>query len=154
MQLAMRASPVLKALGEHTFLSGMASEHLEKLAEFTKERLVLPGQLLAVEGDFASSFFLIESGRVAIEIHNSDLGRLRLQLLGRGGIVGWSWLTPPYRWQFDARVIDRAQVLAIDAKCLRLECERDHDLGYELLKRIVAVISSRLAATRREVSDC
>ncbi len=151
MAAILSASSVLSALSQHTFLSGMEIRHLEKLAPFTKQRTMIPGQLLAVEREPAGSFFLIESGRVAVEINSEYRGRLQLQRASRGEIIGWSWLTPPYRWQFNARCIEKGQVLAIDAKCLRLECERDHDLGYELLKRLVAVISSRLNATRREV---
>jgi CRP/FNR family cyclic AMP-dependent transcriptional regulator len=152
MTAVLSPSSVLNALSHHTFLSGMGIDHLEKLAPFTKERTMIPGQLLAVEGELAGSFFLIESGRIAVEINSQYLGRMQLQKVGRGEIVGWSWLTPPYRWQFNARVMEKGQVLAVDAKCLRLECERDHDLGYELLKRLVSVISTRLNATRREVS--
>jgi CRP-like cAMP-binding protein len=153
MTAILSPTSVLNALGQHTFLSGMSIRHLEKLAPFTKERTMIPGQLLAVEGEPAANFFLIESGRISVEINSQHRGRMQLQRAGRGEIVGWSWLTPPYRWQFDARIIEKGQVLAIDAKCLRLECERDHDLGYELLKRLAAVISSRLHATRREVPE-
>ena len=30
--------------------------------------------------------------------------------------VGWSWLVPPNRWQFDARVIETTQALALNSQ--------------------------------------
>jgi hypothetical protein len=35
----------------------------------------------------------------------------------------------------------------MDGKCLREKAERDHDLGYEILKRFVQVIEERVRAT-------
>jgi hypothetical protein len=50
--------------------------------------------------------------------------------------------------RFDARSLERTRALGLDATCLRIKCEEDHDLGYELLKRFVLVVEQRLQATR------
>jgi hypothetical protein len=39
-------------------------------------------------------------------------------------------------------------VIALDGEALRKLCEKDHDLGYEVMKRFALVIVQRLAATR------
>jgi hypothetical protein len=36
---------------------------------------------------------------------------------------------------------------------LREQCEDDHDLGYELMKRMASVIIHRLQATRRHLLE-
>jgi hypothetical protein len=71
--------------------------------------------------------------------------------VGPGEVVGWSWLVPPYRWQFDCRALERTQGLALDGEWLRERCELDHEFGYHLLKHLVVVIGNRLAARRQGV---
>jgi CRP/FNR family cyclic AMP-dependent transcriptional regulator len=41
----------------------------------------------------------------------------------------------------------------LDAKCLRAKCETDHELGYELLNRVLHVVEQRLQATRMQLLD-
>ena len=73
--------------------------------------------------------------------------------LWRGEIAGVSWLVAPYRWAFDGRALERVHALGIDARCLRAKCEADHDLGYELLKRFLALSIRRLHDTRLQHLD-
>ena len=40
-----------------------------------------------------------------------------------------------------------------DGKCLREKCEKNSDLGYELLKRLISVFTQRLEATRLQLLD-
>ena len=68
-------------------------------------------------------------------------------------VLGWSWLIPPYRWRFDARAIDLTRAIALDGKCLRGKCDQDPRLGYELLKRVAAIMAERLHATRLQMLD-
>lgn len=57
----------------------------------------------------------------------------------------------PYRWKFDAYALELARAIALDGRCLREKAETDHDLGYELLKRIAQVMEERLHATRLQL---
>ena len=71
-----------------------------------------------------------------------------IETLGPGTEIGWSWLFPPYRWQFDARATEPVEAIAVDAICLREKVDSDPALGYELTKRFAAVMLSRLQAAR------
>jgi CRP-like cAMP-binding protein len=143
----------MNQLRSHAFLQGMGEASLEYLADCARLVTLTPGQLLGHEQEPANAFYLILSGRVAVETPTPDRGSVRIQTLGPGDIVGWSWLVPPYRWQFDARVVEPLHALALDALCLRGKCEQNHELGYQLLKRLVTVIAGRLAATRLLLLD-
>ena len=68
-------------------------------------------------------------------------------------MIGWSWLVPPHRWQFDARVLDAVRAIAINGPRLRAKCEEDHELGYLILRRLVGVIANRLASTRLQMLE-
>ena len=73
-----------------------------------------------------------------------------IQIVGAGDLLGWSWMFPPYVWQFAARTrTDHRAVFY--AAILREYCEKDHSLGYELLKRISAVMVTRLQAAHDQM---
>jgi hypothetical protein len=63
-------------------------------------------------------------------------------------VLGWSWLFPPYFWHFNARAVEPTDAFFLNAPPLRAECESDHELGYELIKRIAQVMLKRLQAIR------
>jgi len=88
---------------------------------------------------------------VALRIHSERRGPLIILTLGEGEILGWSWLFPPYQWKFSARALEDTRAFAADGKCLREKAERDHALGYELLKRFARVVEERLEATRLQL---
>jgi CRP/FNR family transcriptional regulator, cyclic AMP receptor protein len=111
------------------------------------------GEEVFREGAPADEFYLLREGRVALEILEPGHEPARLSTLGSGEILGASWLVPPYRWTFDARALEPTRAIGVDARCLRAKCEADHDLGYELLKRVAASLIRRLHATRLQMLD-
>ena len=149
----MNQQELLAALSANLFLSGLAERHMAALAACSTNVSVGTDQLLGREGELADAFYLIQFGHVALEIHTPNRGAVRIQTVGPGEPVGWSWLVPPHRWQFDARAVEPIQAIAINGHALREKCEQDHELGYQLLKRLVTVISRRLAATRLQLLD-
>jgi CRP-like cAMP-binding protein len=141
------------SLASHPFVLGLSDRQLDSLAALGQIVSYPASALVGREGEPADAFYLIQSGRVALEIHTPDRGGVRIQTVGAGDPVGWSWLVPPHRWLFDARVVEAVQAIAFDAAPLRDRCERDHELGYQLLKRLVTVVASRLVATRLQLLD-
>jgi CRP-like cAMP-binding protein len=108
---------------------------------------------VAREGATAKAFYLIQSGHVEIETQDNAGERRVVQRIGPGEVVGWSWLLSPHHWQFDCRAVDTVQGVAFDAEWLRNQCEQDHELGYHLLRHLLAVVAGRLAASRRAKSQ-
>jgi CRP-like cAMP-binding protein len=138
---------------DHAFLRDLPERHQTRLACGARVFNAAPRELLARQGETANTFYLIRSGYVSIGLHTPDRGIVPIQTVGPGEVVGWSWRVPPYRWQFDCRAVDSVQGLALDAEYLRQQCEQDHELGYYLLKQLVAVMGDRLAATRLQLLD-
>ncbi len=149
----MKAERIESILATHPFFEGLAAEHLAVVADCATSVRFAAGEKIFHEGEEAQSFYLIRHGRVAIDTHAPQRGGLTVQTIGEGEILGWSWMTPPYRWRFDARAVDLVRAIALDGRCLREKCEADHDLGYELLKRLTLVIVRRLEATRLQLLD-
>ena len=111
------------------------------------------GEYLGREGERADSFYLISKGIVALETGRTADHPVAVQSLGTDEILGWSWFVPPYRWGFDARAVEDVTVLDFDGHRLRALCEDDHELGYQMLSRLVLVTTARLGETRRQLVE-
>jgi CRP-like cAMP-binding protein len=132
---------------------GLARGQLELIAGCGRNDRADAGALLFREGEPAERFYLIRSGAVALEVHAPGRGELRIDTLGEGDVIGWSWLFSPHRWALDARVMERTRLVVFDGACLRGKVETDHELGYQLMRRFAAVIVERLQATRFQLLD-
>lgn len=145
----------MKALNEtitkHAFFHGMKPEQLAVLAEGAKATAFKAGDVLFREGEPANQFFLIQSGKIALETHESADGTMPVQTLGAGDVLGWSWLFPPFVWHFQARAIEPVNVIILSGAHLLATAERHHDFGYELMKRVAQVVIRRLQATRKQL---
>jgi CRP-like cAMP-binding protein len=138
-------------ISRHPFLAGLSPHHLRLLADCAMAAHFTTGELVFKEGDPANRFYLIQKGKVALECYARQQGETLIQLLGSGDVLGWSWLFPPYSWHFNARALEPTEAIFIYATPLREECEFDHELGYELFKRMAEVMLTRLQATRRQL---
>jgi len=117
------------------------------LAQGARVRQFDVGELLLREGEPANQFYLIESGKIALEAHEPCNGSLLLQTLGAGDVLGWSWLFPPFTWHFQAKATEPANVIILDGAHLLSTSERDHEFGFELMKPL----SPKLRATKKAV---
>ena len=111
------------------------------------------GEFIFRAGEEANHFYLIREGKVSLEVFAPARGSLTIQTLRGGDILGWSWLVPPYTSRFDARAAEMSRAIVLDGKCLRDKCEADHELGYELLKRVTPILGQGLDATRLQLMD-
>ena len=137
----------------HPLLAGLPGDVVERVAGCARNVSFHTGALLLAEGDPADTFYLVRRGRVAVEVHSPNLGPIVVETLSAGATVGWSWLVPPYRWQFDVRAIEPVGAVAVDGACLRDKAETDPALGYMLMKRVAAVLLQRLQMTRMRLLD-
>src|SRR5215467_7194075 len=143
--------PLSTRVALHPFLAGMNRTHLTLLTDCAVARHFNTNQTILREGEFANGFYLIETGKAALESETSLGDSIGIQTIGAGDLLGWSWMFPPYVWQFTARAVEPTTVLFFYAAILREYCEKDHSLGYELLKRISAVMVTRLQAAHDQM---
>jgi CRP/FNR family cyclic AMP-dependent transcriptional regulator len=137
----------------HPFFAGLSEEAVTSVAGCAQNVSINAGDLLLAESDPADTFYLLRRGRVAIEVYSPGRGPIVIETLNPGAVIGWSWLVPPYRWHFDARAVDAVGAVAVDGACLRDKAEADPALGYELMKRVTAVLLERLQMTRLRLLD-
>lgn len=138
-------------LAEHPFFRDLDEKHLELIVGCASNVRFNAGDFIFRHGEQANQFYLIRQGMVSLEMFVTGRGPVKVQTLGEGDVLGWSWLVPPYLWMFDANAMEMTRAIALDGKCLRTKCEQDHDLGYQLLKRFVSIIQERLDAARLQI---
>ena len=126
----------------------MGPHHLRLLSDCAMPARFAANELILREGDPANRFYLLQKGAVALESQLLGSSKALIQTLGAGDILGWSWLFPPYFWHFDARALEPTEAVFIYGTPLREQCESDHELGYELMKRLAQVLLERLQSTR------
>jgi CRP/FNR family transcriptional regulator, cyclic AMP receptor protein len=136
------------ALATHPFLHGMSGDQLAILAQAACNVTLPERRRLFEDGGNASRFWLIQSGCVALDLNVPGQGRTRIETIGMGEILGWSWLFPPFAWAFGAVTIGPVEAFEFDGRDVRAYCAADPALGYELTRRLVRVIANRLQATR------
>ena len=76
-----------------------------------------------------------------------------MHTIGAGEVLGWSWLYPPYSWQFTARTLTPVKTIFFYGSRLRERSEEDHELGYELMKRTAETAVRRLQVTRQRILE-
>jgi CRP/FNR family transcriptional regulator, cyclic AMP receptor protein len=140
-------------LAEHPFFKNLEKSYLELIVGCASNVRFEPGQFIFRQGEEANQFYIVRQGKVAIEISPPSGDPIILQTISDGEILGWSWMIPPYHWQFDAQAVELTRAITLDGKCLRNKCQEDHTLGYELLTRLLPIIGKGLEATRIQLLD-
>jgi CRP-like cAMP-binding protein len=140
-------------IADHPFLQGMKPEHVDVLARHARPIEFKPGQVIFRQNESAYEFFLILDGNVAVESYVPRADSMPLQTIKGGGVLGWSWLFPPFAWHFQARAVEQTHAIFIDGARLLVACENDPELGYELMRRIAQVVITRLQNTRKRLLE-
>jgi CRP/FNR family cyclic AMP-dependent transcriptional regulator len=142
--------PILR---EHRFLKGLAEDQIRVIVGCAKNVRFDPNQFLFREGEEASTFHLIRSGKIALEDFIPGRGVVQVETIVEGDVLGWSWLYPPHRRSNDARALEPVRAIVFDGACLRKKCEEDQALGYAIMKRLLYQVLQRLERIRMQRLD-
>ena len=140
-------------LRAHPFSAGMDDSHLATLQTHASAVSFEPEQVLFTTGGLAEHFFLVHTGIVSLRVPNPSGPDRRIQSIHEGSVLGWSWLFPPYTWQFVAVAETPVRAIAVEAASIRDAFETDHDFAHRVLLRVAEAMATRLHAYRREVSN-
>jgi CRP-like cAMP-binding protein len=135
-------------LGAESFFRGLAPDIMERLASMSRH-ISLPAQSRLFDEDMpARNFWVIDAGQVALDALVPGVGRVVIEKLGRGDVVGLSWLQPPYQFRYGAITTQPMQAFEFDAAQVRAACREDPVIGSAVFGRFLAVAAHRLQVTR------
>lgn len=140
-------------LKEHPFFKDLEERYLELVTGCASNVRFDAGQFIFRSGEEANQFYIVRKGKVAMEICPPGRDPITLQTVSDGEILGWSWLVPPYHWQFDAQAVELTRAITLDGKCLREKSQKDQSFGYQILSRLVPVVGKSMEAARIQLLD-
>ena len=140
-------------LAGHPFLRGLRPGQLGRLAAAATAVRVPAGHRFFEEGGRAVKFWLIMSGHVALDLDVPGRAPLIIETLGGGDLIGLSWAAPPHQWQYGAQAVQPTDAYEFDAPAVILACDADPELGYHLIRRLMAVAAQRMHSSRIRMLD-
>ncbi|MFJ4623179.1 cyclic nucleotide-binding domain-containing protein [Streptomyces sp. NPDC088812] len=99
-------------------------------------------------GGTADRFWVIRSGAVSLTQQVTSVQRVTVAGLGAGDLLGWSWLFPPYQWDFGAEAFSPVRAYEFEAQPVLKLCEEDPALGLSLVRIVAEILAHRLETTR------
>jgi CRP/FNR family transcriptional regulator, cyclic AMP receptor protein len=126
--------------------------HFEKLKNMAVEVRFKEDWIIFREEEDCEAFFLILSGRVALEM--ALKGRvICVQTLRAGDEFGWSSVLMKYGKHFQARCMCPVRALSVHGADLLEACKGDTAFGFAIMRRLLEVVAGRLEATRYQLSE-
>ena len=112
-------------LSAHEFFSEFSGDSLKFLCACSSIREINKGQILFRQGENADKFYVVLNGRISIEMPAIMGPTLKIQTLGKGQVLGWSWLIAPYKWNFQTKAEEDSELLQFDGAAILARCEQD-----------------------------
>ena len=134
-------------LKHHPFIEDILPEFLHYYEECATVETFKSGDYLVREKETADDFFLIRSGKVALDTFIAGRGPTNIQYITGGEVLGWSWLVEPHIWQFSALAVEPTETIRLDGTHLKSLADKDCGFGYDLMRRMVNVVGLRLRMT-------
>lgn len=146
----MTIKPVLRKC---KVFSGLSDAELEKIVPWVKQKEYEAGSTIFQEGDKAEELFVLEEGRIAIQMslpleQGKFSNKVTVDVLSSGEIFGWSAKVEAHSYCLAATCLQNVKALSINGNKLN-NIMRDHPgIGIEVLGKIVQIMASRLEETR------
>jgi len=140
-------------LEHHPFLAGLSHDFRTIFCYCGSLRRFASQQKIFHEGGAADHFYLIVTGKVALETFVPGGAMVTIQNLGPGDALGWSWLFPPNEWHFSATTRQPTEVISLNAAALIAAAEADREFHDELVTRVANTLHQRLVGTRERLVE-
>ncbi|MEU9156693.1 cyclic nucleotide-binding domain-containing protein [Streptomyces sp. NPDC048417] len=134
-------------------LTALPQAQRERLMELAQEVSFPEDSRIFEAGGTADRFWVIRSGAVNLDQEVTSHKRVTVASLGAGDLLGWSWLFPPYTWDFGAVAFSQVRAYEYDAAAVLALCVEDPLLGLSLVRTVAEILASRLEVTRGKLLD-
>jgi len=149
---------IIEALKDSELLGGLDESRLEKISTLFQGDTCPKDAIIFDEGHEAAELYLLQSGRVALEMQvqpmpDGPVIPTALEVISKGECFGWSALVEPHFYTLAARCMTNSTVLAISGKTLRDAMADDPLLGYQIMGKLAEIVAHRLADTRLRLTS-
>lgn len=149
---------MLDILQSSYIFKGLSKEHLEKVAALCRGGSFKKGDVICEEGQEANEFYILVEGSVALEMQVRPIPEhpaipTAVEVVEKGRSFGWSAIVEPHVYTLSVRCLTDCRVLAIKGDVFRKVMADDAKLGFEVMKRVSQLISTRLLHTRLRLTS-
>ncbi|MFE9452875.1 cyclic nucleotide-binding domain-containing protein [Streptomyces sp. NPDC006739] len=134
-------------------LTALPQAQRERLMEQAHEVSFPEDTRIFEAGGTADRFWVIRSGAVHLDQEVTSRRRVVVASLGAGDMLGWSWLFPPYEWDFGAVAFSNVRAYEFDGAAVLALCVEDPLLGLSLVRTVAEILASRLETTRGKLLE-
>lgn len=113
-----------------------------------------PGDQPIREGARLDFLYILLEGELCVEIFVPTRGAIETSRLGPLDVIGWSAMTPMVRQRTaTCTAMTHCRLLRMDAKMLTSLCEKDHDIGFAIYRRVANVTAMSFLTTRIQMMN-
>jgi CRP-like cAMP-binding protein len=142
---------LIQMLKRSEVFMGLDDDDLQKIADLPSwQRCTFKeDERIFYEKDKATHFYILEEGEIKlfVTLHNKRTGEMTqvpVDTITKGDVFGWSSLVSPHTLTMTAVCIKQSIVLSVASDELANLMNENSALGYEVMKGLVRIISSRL----------
>jgi CRP-like cAMP-binding protein len=125
-------------------LEDLTDDMLGRMLPFTQLRIFGEGAVIFEEGDAADIFYMLQKGKVLLEVAISPNVNISLGSIKPGYSFGWSALFSEGAYTSGAVCVEPCEVLSIPGGELAHILEGNHTIGYRVMEGIVRILKRRL----------
>ena len=138
---------IKQALATSQLFGGLTGDELDKISQLCREQVYKPGTSIFREGDEAKELYIVQDGRVALEVTlrlGSGPGRQgTIDVITKGATLGCSAICETQMCTASARCIEKTKVLAFNGEKLCHFLEENVYAGYTIMRRLASIWRSR-----------
>ncbi|MEU3413260.1 MULTISPECIES: cyclic nucleotide-binding domain-containing protein [unclassified Streptomyces] len=134
-------------------LTALPQAQRERLMEVAQEVSFPEDSRIFEAGGTADRFWVIRSGAVHLDTEVTSRQRVTVAMLGAGDLLGWSWLFPPYEWDFGAVAFTDVRAYQFDGPSVLGLCVEDPLLGLSVVRTVAEILAHRLETTRGKLME-
>ena len=135
------------------FFDNYTDEQLKLFISISSIKEFKVKDILFEQYDELTDVYVLLSGCLSLGISLAQEKRIHLGTLEEGQLFSWSAVFRPYISTAWVMATCPTKVLAIDAKKLNLEFEKNCEFGFKTMSKIAQTISHRLSDTRYQLMN-
>lgn len=139
---------------EKHLLKALSPGQRDQLMALATEEAFEQGTRVFEERQRAESFWVLRSGSVTLDLRlRADDRPMEVATLHPGDMLGWSWMFPPYEWDFGAEALSPVRSYRFEGAGVQRLCDEDPAFGYALLKVVAEILAHRVHRARAQLLD-
>ena len=137
---------------QFAIFEGLTAQDSEAILQRGEIITVKKGTKVIEAGQPASALLLVRSGKIELRFnvvyYNGSI-EVPLEILGAGGVIGWSALIPPRNYTLTGYATEDSELLQLQGSTLQDYCEAYPQVGHTVMSNVARIVSERYEIARK-----